>query len=246
VGHTLGRLLFLFFIALLGIILRYIILGEFEWEHIVIVSFFLVGAFFLLIFIKWRVSLDEKYIPAQSEKKLWTTRIGERHSKGRKMLYFGETKRGEYRRYYAKWWHKIIVDILEGDGQWYMNLAVKWEDEDEIRFIDQTEKVWKLNWGWKIIQDSKEIGVIKTDFSLKNSTKLKEKFCLHYNGSLYEFYSSSIGSNIKVKKGGEMVAEGGQCEFLKNRYYFDVKEKFQHHENLLVMTYLLFNYVHKQ
>ena len=240
-----GRLLFLFMIGAIGLLLRFIFLEKFAWNQLFTLLLFPVGALILWLIMRWQILRDSNFNPIY-ETNSYHTHMGERYSSGKKVLFKGKQKIGEFHRFYPKWWQRVVNEILEGDGKWYMNLSFNLHNESEVRFIHLKGKKIQSNESWHIVKNEQLIGKVTTDCSLKNATKLKEGIILEIDEEIYYFTSFGIGSETKVVINNEVIATGGRSNSLRFQYHFDVKEGHREIESLLVMTYILFNYVHNQ
>jgi hypothetical protein len=241
----LGKLLALFVVGVIGMTLRFIILGKFEWNQFFILLLFPIGAAGFLLIQRWQIKRDSNYRPNET-RDIWYTHMGERYSTGKKLLFKGNKKIGEFRRFYPHWWQRIVNEVVEGEGKWYMNLSFTLHNGNLIQFIEQKKKKIHLNQTWHIIQNGEVIGTVRTDYSLKNAAKLQEGLILEITNQTFHFQSFGIGSHTKVLINDEVIATGERSHLLRFQYQFEVKEGFEEIELLLVMTYVLFNYVHNQ
>lgn len=136
--------------------------------------------------------------------------------------------------------------LSSGKDQWYLYLNYLLQNGDNIQFVEQKTKLFKVNQEWNIIHNGEVIGNVRTDYSFKNAVKLKEGLILNLRNETYYFKSFGIGSDTKAYKDDEMIASGKRSELFRYQYEFEVKEGYEEIEPILVMTYILFNYVHNQ
>lgn len=240
-----GRLLFIFIIGAIGMTLRFVILGKFEWDQVFTLFFFPIGAILVWFVHRWMIKRDLNYKPKQTDEN-WNTYMGERYSTGKKFLYKGSQRKGAYHRFYKHWWQHVFNEVIEGDGKWYMNLSFELQDGDRIKFIEQRKKKFRSNETWHTVKNDKIIGKVKTDYSMKNTVKLREGLTLEMNDKVYYFKSFGIGSKTEVLLNNKMIAKGERSDSLRSKYHFEIIEGDEEVELLLMMTYILFNYVHKQ
>lgn len=225
--------------------LRFVIVGKFEWDQVLTLFLFLIGAVVVWFIHRWMIKRDSNYKPKQIDD-IWNTYMGERYSTGKKLLYKGNQKKGEYHRFYQHWWQRLVNEVIEGGGKWYMNLSFELQSGDEITFVEQKKKKLRLNETWHIIQNDQVIGKVKTDYSMKNATKLQEGLTLELNNKVYYFKSFGIGSKTEVLLDNKVIAKGKRSDLLHSQYHFEVMEGYEELEPMLMITYILFNYVHKQ
>jgi hypothetical protein len=241
----LGRLLLLFFVASIGMTLRFFILGKFELQQLLSLFLFPIGAILIWYIGRLMIRRDSNYKPKQITDN-WNTYMVERYSTGKKLLYKGNQKIGEYHRFYQSRWQHLVNEVLQGDGKWYMNLSFTIKDGEKIKFLAQKNNFLKVNETWHIVQNDHVIGKIKTDYSMKNSLGLKEVLTLEVNNKEYFYRSFGIGSKTEVLLDNKVVAIGKRSDSSRYQYNFEIIEGYEELEVILMMTYILFNYVHKQ
>lgn len=239
-----ARMFFLFVIITIGIGLRYLFLGKFEWDQAYILFFFPGGALALWFIQKRMIKRDAEYVPKQPVEG-WSTYLGERYSPGPKFLYKGTQLAAEYHRFYPKWWQKTVNEIVEGDGKWYMNLSFDLGN-NKVVFLEKNDKKIRFNESWEIVENGKAIGQVRTDYSWKNSARLREGLILEAGDQAFYYKSSTLDTKTEVLYDGRVIARGKRSEILKSEYHFHVDQEFAEIEPLLSMTYILFNYVHNQ
>ncbi|MEA3318588.1 MAG: hypothetical protein U9Q88_01080 [Bacillota bacterium] len=241
-----GKLLFLFIIGTIGMTLRFFIMGEFELDQIFILFLFPVGACVLWFVHKWMVRRDVNYIPSNTDE-IWNTHMGERYSTGVKQLYKGKDKVAVYRRFYQHRWQHWVNEVVEGDGNWYMNLSFELDEAGKVEFVEKQSSLFKNNTSWRIKRDGETVGKVKTEFSMKNAAKLKEALTVEIDDKVIYYQSFGIGSATDVLIDGHVIGKGKRSEVLRSKYHFElVDDDYAKLEEVLVMVFILFNYVHKQ
>ncbi|ALC83506.1 MULTISPECIES: hypothetical protein [Bacillus] len=119
------------------------------------------------------------------------------------------------------------------------------QNGDHFTFVEQKKKLFRSNGTCHIYQNDQMIGKVKTDYSLKNSTKLQEGLFLELEDNTYYYKSSiSIDSKTEVLINNRVIARGKRSALLKSQYHFEAVESFKEIEALLMMTFILFNYIH--
>ncbi len=238
-------LLFLF-VGAIGLTLRFIILDKFEWQQLFLVLLFLVTAIAFWFIHRWMLKKDVNYEPTESDHR-WNTYMRERFSTGKKYLYQGSEKKGEYQRFYDHWWQHMINEIIAEKGIWYLNLSLQMIDGDFIYFIQQKKKKkFRVSETWHILKDDQLIGKITTDFSMKNAAKSNEGLFLQLHDQAYYFKSLGVGSKTEIILGDHVIGEGKRSDVGRYQYNFEVTEGYEDIESFLMMTFIVFNYVHKQ
>lgn len=241
-----GKLLALFIVGMIGITLRFVIWEKFEWDQVWILFLFPIAAVTVWFIRKWMLKRDLTYKPTQANS-VWSTSIGERYSTGTKLLYKGSQQKAVYRRFYPNRRQHIFNEIIEGDGRWYMNLSFDFEDSRNVSFVQQRQKnKLRLNDTWNIFQDNERIGQVKTNYSLKSAATLQEGLILDINSEEYRFKSFGIGSHTELSRNGTVIGKGKRSDLLRSQYHFEVIEGHEGLESIFAMTYILFNYIHKQ
>ncbi|MGD6780260.1 hypothetical protein ACQCT3_10290 [Sutcliffiella horikoshii] len=241
-----GKLLLFFFVGTIGITLRFFFIGEFEWNQVFLLFMFPIGAVVVWFIHKWMVQKDVNYTPEDTDEN-WNTHMGERYSTGMKQLYKGRMKIAEYHRFYQRRWQHWVNEVVEGDGNWYMNLSFEVAAGGKVKFVEQRSSLIKNNTNWKIMQDGEPIGEVKTEYSMKNAVKLKEALKVEIDEKVINYQSFGIGSATEVRIDNHVVAKGKRSEVLRSKYSFElVDDQYAELEQILVMGFILFNYVHKQ
>ncbi|WP_100330013.1 hypothetical protein [Bacillus xiapuensis] len=241
-----GKLLFLFIVGAIALLFRLILLEPLEWHQAAPLLLFLPGALLIWLIQRRIQARDAAYQPKQPDN-IWNTRIGERMSTGRKLLYKGSRKQAAYYRYYPHWWQYAINEIINGGGKWYMNLCFELKNGEKIKFIEQRKKKkQKGNTTWHISQKEQVIGQVQTDYSIKNALKLQEGLFLQINSQTYYFQSFGIGSKTEIRLNQQVIAAGWRSDSLQCSYCLKVTEGHEAIEPLLMMAFILFNYVHEQ
>ncbi|NLP52519.1 hypothetical protein [Bacillus sp. RO1] len=241
-----GKLLFLFILGTIGMTLRFLIVGEFEWNQVFILFIFPIGAFVVWFIHRWMVSRDVNYIPSNTDE-TWNTHMGERYSTGVKQLYKRKKKVAVYRRFYQHRWQHWVNEVVEGDGNWYMNLSFELAVGGKVEFVEKRSSLFKNNTNWIMVRDGEPVGKVKTEFSMKNAAKLKEALTVEIEDKVIYYQSFGIGSATDVLIDDHVIAKGIRSEVLRSKYHFElVDDDYTKLEEILVMGFILFNYVHKQ
>lgn len=236
------QMIMFFCIGIIGIGLRFLILGKFEWYQLFIVSLFLLAAFIFRFIEKWQKKRDEQFKPHQPQNDILYTYMMERFSTGRKLLFKGNQKIGEYSRIYSRKWHQWMNQLFLIPG-WHLNLIFTLHDRGTVKFIKK--KISPFNQMWHIVENGQVIGTVKTDVTLKNSAKLKEQCILQIYDETFIFRSLSIQSRTEVLK-DDRIAAIGTKPFSRFQYQIQVEKEYHEIEPYLMMTYILFNYAFKQ
>ena len=239
-----SRLILLFIAGFIGLSLRFIILGRFEWNQLLLLLCLPIASVLILFIMKWQYNKDRDFKPGAKETNL-VTRLGDRVSTTSKQMYSNKAYIGSYRRIYNSWWKRIIADIMDHSGQWYLNLSFSLSNGNQIDFKGKQENRIRGNNQWIIYHNDNEVGTIQTNYSMKNAAKLKESLCLEYDQNTYHFKSFGIGSRTEIHCSDSTVATG---ERVGNSVYQLVMKDpdHKHDAEMLFMVYILFNYVFNQ
>ncbi|WP_117161779.1 hypothetical protein [Paraliobacillus sp. X-1268] len=234
-----SRLLVLFLAGFIGLSLRYMVYGEFEQKQLLILLLFPVGAIVILCIMKWQYNKDRDFEPEKQDKYMMT-RMGDRVSKTNKQMYNSQEYIGSYRRFYNGWWKRVVADIMDNPGQWYLNLSFSLKNGDTITFRGKKENKIKGNNEWIIYQNDIHIGTARTDFSWKNATKLRESLFLEYDNNTYYFKSFGIGSKTEITLNDSIIATGERIRGSVYELMIDIPDNNK--AEILFMSYILFNY----
>ncbi|RYG72223.1 hypothetical protein EU245_11060 [Lentibacillus lipolyticus] len=93
---------------------------------------------------------------------------------------------------------------------------------------------------WVVYHNDKEMGTIRTDYSMKNAAKLKENLYLEYGQNTYQFKSFCIGAKTEIYHNDTTVATGNRIR--SSVYQLMMNSKNEHSPEILFMVYILFNY----
>jgi hypothetical protein len=241
----LEKLLLFFAVALIGIALRFFILGKFEWGQLFIASSFLAGALLILGIECWQNWRDARYEGAEDEN-VWHTHMAERFWTGKKRLFKGDKKMGEFWRFFPRPWQRIVNSIFSDKNQWYLNLSFTFADGTSVQIIEKRDKLFRINTMWHMVQNGAVVAVARTDYSWKNKLKLRERMIVEIEGKTLFFQSPEMVSRTEVWLDGKKIAEGKRSQLLRWRYTFRVSEGYEEWERLLVAAYVLFNYAYHQ
>ncbi|WP_099157856.1 hypothetical protein [Virgibacillus ndiopensis] len=238
-----GRLLTLFIAGSIGLGLRFWFKGEFDLDQLLLLLFFPAASVVVFFIMKKKIKNDTTYKPSTNEKYM-TTHMGDRVSSGVKQLYDGRTSIGTYHRFYNKLWHRILADIMEHPGIWYLNLSFNLSNSDSVLFLLKNENKMTGNKEWEIIWNQVPIGKVHTDLSFKNATKLKESIFLEFNDQSYHYKSFGIGSKTEVTNNNLTIATGNRVK--GSVYDFQVNDSHKEEKEILFMVFILFNFYHEQ
>lgn len=238
---SLSRLLLLFVAGFIALTLRYITFGEFEMNQLFLLLVFPVASVLILLIMKWQYNKDRDFKPKLNEKYM-VTRLGDRVSTTTKQLYTKKELIGSYHRFYNSRWKRVVADIMDHPGQWYLNLSFSLLNGEQVVFKGKNENNIRGNNEWVIHRNNKEIGTVRTDHSLKNAAKLNESLYLEFAGHTYHYKSFGIGSKTEVYIDDFSVAEGKRTKTGDSVYEFVVNFGHKEEAELLFMVYILFNY----
>lgn len=237
--YFLSNLLILFIFGFIGLSLRFIIIGEFELDQLFLLLLFPIASILVYFIMKWQYNKDCNYEPRMGERDL-VTRLGDRVSTTKKKMYHGKKLIGTYQRFYNRWWKRVVADIMNNPGLWYLNLTFSLSNGEEIVFKKKNETKIRGNNEWIIYLNNEGIGTVKTDYSLKNIGKLKESLYLEYKGNTYHYQSSSIRSVTEISVRGSKIATGERVS--GSVYELTVNDSHEKEAQMLFMVYILFNY----
>lgn len=234
-----SRLLVLFIAGFIGLSLRYIILGEFELNQLLLLLLFPIASILLIFIMKWQYNKDRVFSPDNGEKHI-LTRLGDRVSTTTKQIYQHESRLGSYHRYYNSWWKRIVADVMDNSGQWYLNLSFLLLNNDQVVFKQKNENKVRGNKEWIIYHNDKAVGTIRTGYTMKNAARLKESLYLEYGQNTYQFKSFGIGTKTEIYHNDTIVATGNRIR--SSVYQLIMNSKNEHSPEMLFMVYILFNY----
>ncbi|MBM7660237.1 hypothetical protein JOC85_001004 [Bacillus mesophilus] len=234
-----SRLLVLFIAGFIGMSLRYILNGEFEANQLFTLLLFPVGSIFLLFVMKYQYNKDRDFKPEPQDQYM-VTMMGDRVSRTKKHMYLNTDHIGSYQRCYSRWWKRVVADVMDNPGQWYLNLNFSLSNGDTVTFKGRNENNLKGNSEWIIYRNDRQIGTVSTDYSLKNATKLQEGLFLEYGDQTYYYKSFGIGSRTEISLDDSVIATG---ERVRGSVYQLVPDNPDHIElEMIFMGYILFNY----
>lgn len=231
----------LFIVGFVGLFLRYLVMDEFEINQLLLLLVFPVASVLVLVIMKWQYNKDRDFQPPSGGENR-VTRLGDRISATPKQMYRGDVHIGTYRRFYHKWWKRIVADVANANaGAWYLNLSFSLSNGDHIQFIGINENKIRGNNGWVIWQNDRETGTIRTDFTMKKVAGLNESLYLEYGDDFYSFQSFGAGSKNNIYHHDTLVATGEKAGAMKLVYEFMLVADSDDAE-MLFMVYILFNY----
>ncbi|WP_054861299.1 hypothetical protein [Gracilibacillus sp. JCM 18860] len=237
-----SNLLILFIFGFIGLSLRFIIIGEFELDQLFLLLLFPIASILVYFIMKWQYNKDRNYEPRMGERDLVTRLGGDRVSTTKKKMYHGKKLIGTYQRFYNRWWKRVVADIMNNPGLWYLNLTFSLSNGgEEIVFKGKNETRIRRNNEWIIYLNNEVIGTVKTDYSLKNmGGKLKESLYLEYKGNTYHYQSLSIRSVTEIIVRDSKIARGERVS--GSIYELTVNDSHVKEAQMLFMVYILFNY----
>jgi hypothetical protein len=235
----LSKLIVLFIAGFIGLSLRYIISGEFEIDQLLSLLLFPAGSMLVFFILKWQYNKDRDFQPNQSKNKM-VTRLGDRVSTTTKQMYRDKVHIGSYHRYYNKWWKRIIADVFDDQGRWYLNLIFTLHSGDRVVIKGENDNKIIGNIAWVIYKNDKKVGTISTDYSVKNAIKFLESLHLQYGNNTYHFKSYSLRSKTEIYYDNYVIATGERAEGAV--YELTIDPALTHDWEMLFMVYILFNY----
>ncbi|WP_283152708.1 tubby C-terminal domain-like protein [Guptibacillus hwajinpoensis] len=236
-----GKLLLLFVVGFIGLSLRYLLLGKFEMDQLLLLMGFPVAAILILFVMKWQHKKDLAFQPEADDGRM-VTRLGDRVSAAPKRVFDGQELVGEYKRIYYSKWKRVVADIMDSPGRWFLNLAFSSEDGHHIILKGKNENRLRGTNEWLIFSNNDEVGSIQMDYSVKNVAKLKESLYLNYYDHTYQYQSFGIGSKIVIRRDDHKIGEGKRTELGNSIYKLEMKDTYGEEAHVLFMGYILFNY----
>ncbi|MFP3440970.1 hypothetical protein R0K18_24865, partial [Pantoea sp. SIMBA_133] len=115
-------------------------------------------------------------------------------------------------RFYNTRWKRVVADIMDSPGRWFLNLAFSSEDGNEIVLQAKNDKPLRDTTEWLILLNNNEVGKIQMDYSVKNAATLKESLYLIYRNQTYHYTSLGIGAKTKISTNNDTIAEGERAE----------------------------------
>ncbi|WP_186580468.1 tubby C-terminal domain-like protein [Aquibacillus kalidii] len=233
------KLLVLFLAGFVGLSLRYIVYGEFNVNQLYLLLMFPIGALLAIFIMRSQYNKDRDFKPEEKDTYL-VTRLGDRVSEAPKQLYNHNVHIGSFHRFYTSRWKRLVADTMGKPGQWYLNLSFSLSNGDEFLFRGKKENKLRGNNEWTLYMNEVEVGTVRTDYSLKNASKLKESLYLDYHGDSFHFKSLGIGSKTEISLDDVTVATGKRTR--NSVYQLVVNETHATIAPILFMVYILFNY----
>ncbi|WP_059105286.1 tubby C-terminal domain-like protein [Shouchella shacheensis] len=234
-----SKLILLFIAGFIGLFLRFIFLGEFELEQLMLLILFPVGSILVYVIMKWQYDKDKAFEPGLNEE-YYVTHLGDRVSSTFKQMYNGKVHIGTYQRFYNKWWKRVVADTMKSPGIWYLNLKFSFSNGDNVVFKGVEERKIHRDPEWLIYRNGEKIGFVRTRVEYKNKEILNKNLYLEYKENTYHYQASMIGSQTQIYKNELHMAtadrlHGAIYELKTNNNYDE--------EHLLFMGYILFNYL---
>lgn len=197
------HLIVLFFVALIGITLRYFIVGEFELNQLLLASVFLFVAPIFLWISKRLEKSDTLYVPFHHDQ-AWTTSLRDKLHTGKKKVYFGDMLQFTYHRVYIRPYQKWIADFMTSPGLWFLKL--KFQFNNGRTYIVTSEEKWRSA-HYTVWENEEKIAEVFSEVNLEHVKKLLEQVVLHIDGHEYDFRAKTIKSKIELYKDGELIGE---------------------------------------
>ncbi len=236
-----NKLLLLFIVGFIGLALRYLVLGEFELDQLLLLLSFPVGAILIVFIMKRQQNKDRSFQPGGNEIHM-VTRLGDRVSEGPKQLYDRQELLGSYKRFYNSRWKRVVADIMDSPGRWFLNLAFSSKSGNEIVLQAENVKPLRDTTKWLILFNDNEVGKIQMDYSVKNAATLNESLYLEYRNQTYHYTSFGIGATTKISTNNDTIAEGKRAELGNSIYALDIDDTYKEEAEILFMGFVLFNY----
>ena len=235
-----NKLLLLFIVGFIGLALRYLVLGEFEVDQLLLLLSFPVGAILIVFIMKRQQNKDRSFQPGVDEIHM-VTRLGDRVSEVPKQLYDRQELLGSYKRFYNSRWKRVVADIMDSPGRWFLNLTFSSED-GKIVLLAKNDKPLRDTTEWLILLNDNEVGKIQMDYSVKNVATLNESLYLEYRNQTYHYTSFGIGATTNISTNNDTIAEGKRAELGNSIYALDIDDTYKEEAEILFMGFVLFNY----
>lgn len=200
-GHQMTRLIALFFVALIGITLRYVVIGEFEISQLLIASVFLAVSPLFLWLNKSFSRKDREYMPTETTGE-YTTSLKDRLFTEKKKLFYGNKLIATYHREYNKRCHIIIADFMGTPGLWFLQLNFHFENGRT--FLITSEDKWR-GAHYTIWENNVKVADIHSEVKSEHIKKFLEQIVLHMDGVEYVFQAKTVQSKIQVMKNGDYI-----------------------------------------
>ncbi len=233
------RLLVLFLAGFIGLLLRFVYVGEFELNQLLLLILFPIGAIVIALITRKQYINDQEYRPP-AEMLTRSTRLADRVSDQPKPIFSNQHKIATYQRVYEKWWQRYVADGMGRPGNWYLKLHISFEDGPTLTIQELQKKQANRTWG--IYQNEKQIGSIAVDQSLKTVKDQQRKLFVQYENRHYEWQSALIGSRASLFDAHQEIAIGDRKERSIRALRFTAQLDSEE-EQLLTTTYLFFNYI---
>ncbi|WP_416150019.1 hypothetical protein ACM26V_03200 [Salipaludibacillus sp. HK11] len=198
------KMIAFFLVALIGIALRRLILGEYESYQLQLTYIFLVASVVFLWISISQKRKDGAYTPIHS-KEQWTTSLSDKWFTGEKRIYQREELVATYNRFYTRKYHKIVADLMNTPGLWFLQLTFHFKNGRT--FTVTSNENWKGNARYTIWEKDKNVAEIRSDLKSEHVKKLLEQTLIEIGGNVYEFRARTIQSRIELVKNGEPIGE---------------------------------------
>ncbi|WP_156320955.1 hypothetical protein [Bacillus sp. JCM 19041] len=232
-----SKLLLLFSAGFIGFTLRFIFIGEFELNQLLLLLSFPLAAILIYFIMKWQFNKDRNYHP-DGQTHGFTSRFGDRVSSSIKQIYYGQTYLGSYRREYTNRWKRIVADMMKNPGIWYLNLSFSLTNGDQITFQLKDEKNKRSDYEWIIHKNGEQVGFVQTNQAIKSKSNMKPFMRLTYRGSIYDYDAPIVGARTEIHYQDEIIAVGDRIKV--SILGLKVSKNVEHDALVLFMGYLLF------
>lgn len=175
--------------------------------------------------------------------------MGERVSTGQKMIYLGQEKMATYHRYYPNLRQRFFTEVIDEGGHSDIHLSFRWLDGYDYTIEDNKRGMLKANRSWNLVSAGRKIASIKTDYSMQQVRKwFIESLVLETTEQSCSFKSGELSSTTEVHLNGQVIARGSRARqsIFSAAYDLRIFGGPESNDRLLVMSFILFNYVHNQ
>ncbi|WP_026690922.1 hypothetical protein [Alteribacter aurantiacus] len=237
------RMIAFFLVAGIGIILRWVFVGEFELYQLLLASAFLIVSPIFLQINRVQRNKDTSYIP-EPPTGAWSTSIKERWLTGEKKLYHDHQLVATYKREYQNIIQMATADLMNGSGLWHLELHFQFQNGRSYKVIGKES--WRGDARHPILEGNTVVGEIVTVAKTKHAVKRLETNHLFIGDQSFEFRAKTTSSVIGIYKGEQCV---GQVSAQHNGVRtLDLKPGHvtEAEESLLLIGWIVFSYRFKK
>ena len=213
------ELIVLFILALIALLARYVVYGEFELLSLAVVCLMPLTALVIFIISKKFANKERAYQPDDLTE--WSFYQLQKSLMIEKPLFKGNEQRGSVKRYFPEKWKYILADIFGTDS--YLSLKIK-VDEDLYDVRWQRGKLFPQQDRWKVYKNGEPIGKAETLITLKNSTKLKEVIKFEFPDTSFTTSAITVNSAISLTCDGAQMGTLKRKHLISGMQVFDVQE----------------------